>query len=172
MDEPLEKNFVEQMRDELRMQLSEFELAQKQERHNAKIVAGDGLKKWGELKDCLKNYVGEINEGLPDAMLSYSESSAGNELRLRHELSGRDIQIIFDPASAVISYQGNNGKGAFRPHVEVDALEYGWKNATPSGVAKPGRKFRMEDDEPPMTFSTSRMSEIIISCVVLEPVPE
>jgi hypothetical protein len=42
--EPLEKNFVEQMRDELQKQLSEFELAQEKEQHNAKIVADDGLK--------------------------------------------------------------------------------------------------------------------------------
>jgi hypothetical protein len=156
----------------LQKQLSEFELAQKKEQHNAKIVADDGLKKWVELKDCLKNDIEEINEGLPDALLSHSENASGNELSLRHELSGRSIQIIFEPASAVFSYEGNNGKGAFRPRVEGDALEYGWENTTPCGVAKPKRMIRLDDDEPPMTFSTNRMSEIIIRCVVLEPVPE
>jgi len=125
------------------------------------------MKKWLELKDRLKNYIEEINEGLPEAMLSYSENASGNDLSLTHELGVRNIQIIFNPASAVISYQGNNGKGAFRPRVEGNALEYGWENSTPCGVAKPGRKIRLDEDQPSMEFSTNRMSEIIIRCVVL-----
>jgi|ERR1700675_689609 len=172
MDEPLEKKFIEEMRDTLEKQLSEFELAKKKEQHDSKIVADEGATRWRELKDSLKSHVEEINDGLPEAMLSYSENASGNEFSLTHELNDRAIQITFDPASALISYQGKNGKGAFRPRVEGDALKYEWENTTPCGVPKPKRLFRVDNDEPPMTLSTKQMSEIIVRCVVLEPVPE
>ena len=170
MDEPLEKNFVQQMQDALQKQLSAFETAKKKEEHDVRIVASDGARRWRELKDSLKRLVEEINEGLPEGMLAYSENADGNEFTLRHELSERTMQITFDPASAVVSYQGNSGKGAFRPRVKEDALEYGWENTIPCGVAKPKRAFMLKDDEPPMAFSTKEMSEIIIRCVVVEPV--
>ena len=44
MDERLEKNFVEEMREELKKQLSEFEAAKKREEHDAKIVLGEGRR--------------------------------------------------------------------------------------------------------------------------------
>jgi ppGpp synthetase/RelA/SpoT-type nucleotidyltranferase len=102
MDEPLEKNFVQQMRDALQKQLSEFETAKKKAEHDAGIVANDGARRWRELKDSLKRLVEEINEGLPEGMLSYSENANGNEFSLKHELNDRTIQITFEPASAVV----------------------------------------------------------------------
>ena len=172
MDEPLKKSFVQQMQDALQKQLSEFEAAKKEQQHDAKIVADEGAKMWNELKASLKRHVEEINEELPEAMLSYSENASGNEFTLRHEVHDRTTRVIFDPASAVISYEGNGGSGAFRPRVEGDALEYGWENTIPCGVPKPKRAFRFEDAEPPMTISIKEMSEIIIHCIVVEPVPE
>lgn len=172
MDELKEKNFVQEMRDNLQKQLSSFELAKKKEQHDAKIVAEEGAKRWRELKDSVKLHIEEINEELPEAMLSHNENVSGEELTLRHELHDRTTQVTFDPTSAVISYEGNSGKGAFRPRVDENALEYEWENTTPCGVAKPKRAFRLKDDEPPMTFSTKEMSEIIIRCIVLEPVSE
>lgn len=170
MDEPLEKNFVQQMRDVLQKQLFECETRKKKEQHDARIVANDGARRWCELKDSLKRLVEEINDGLPEGMLAYIENANGNEFTLRHELSERTMQVTFDPASAVVSYQGNSGKGAFSPRVEEDALEYGWEDTIPCGVAKPKRAIRLKDDEPPMALSTKEMSEIIIRCVVVEPV--
>jgi len=72
----------------------------------------------------------------------------------------------------VISYQGKIGKGAFVPRVERDVLEYGWENTTRCDGTKILRKFRLEGDQPPLAFPTKRMSEIIIRCVVLEPISE
>jgi len=172
MDEPLEKNFVQQMRDVLKKHLSEFEAAKKKEEHDAGVVANDGARRWRELKDSLKRLVEEIDEELPEEMLSHSENDNGNEFTLRHELSERTMQVMFDPASAVVPYQGNSGKGAFRPRVQEDALEYGWENTIPCGVAKPKRAIAFEDDKPLMAFSTKEMSEIIIRCVVVEPVSD
>jgi hypothetical protein len=172
MDEPLEKSFVQEMRDVLQTQLSEFEIAKKKEQHDARIVADEGAKTLRELKDSLKHDVEKINDELPEPMLSYSENASGNEFTLRHELHDRTTQITFQPTSAAISYEGASGKGMFRPRVEGDALEYGWENTIPCGVPKPKRAFRFEDDEPPMRFSTKEMSEIIIRCIVVEPVPE
>ena len=172
MDEALEKKFIEEMRDTLQKQMSESETAKKKEEYNARVVANDGARRWRELKDSLKRLTEEINEGLPEGMLSYSENANGNEFTLRHELSERMMQVIFDPASATVSYQGNSGKGAFRPRVEEDALEYGWENTIPCGVAKPKRAIRLEDDESPMAISMKEMSEIIIRCVVVTPVSD
>jgi hypothetical protein len=172
MEEPIEKSFAQEMRDTLRKQLTEFELAKKKQQHDARVVADEGAKIWDELKGSLKQHVEEINEELPEAMLSYSENTSGNEFTLRHEVHDRTTSVIFDAASALISYEGNSGSGAFRPRVEGDALDYGWENTTPCGVPKPKRAFRLEDDEPPMTFSTKEMGEIIIRCIVVEPVPE
>ncbi len=93
MDEPLEKNFVQEMRDVLQRQLSEFEIAKKKEQHDARIVADEGAKTWRELKDSLKHHVEKINEELPEAMLSYSENASGDEFTLRHELHDRTTQI-------------------------------------------------------------------------------
>jgi hypothetical protein len=169
MDQPVEKSFVQEMREALQKQLSEFELAEKTKKNDATIIAADGARMWRELKDSLTSHVEEINEGLVEPLLSYSENASGNEFSLKHELNDRTVTIVFDPASAVISYQGKIGGGEFRPRVEGDALEYRWENSTPCDV-KPGRKFRrLEDDTPPMAFPTNRMCEIIIRCVVLEP---
>jgi len=55
--EQLGKNFVQQMRDALQKQLSEFETAKKKEEHDARIVANDGARRWRELKDSLKRLV-------------------------------------------------------------------------------------------------------------------
>ena len=52
----------------------------------------------------------EINDGLVESLLSYSENASGNEFSLKHELNDRTIQITFEPASAVISYQGKIGE--------------------------------------------------------------
>jgi hypothetical protein len=92
MDEPLEKSFVQQMQAALQKQLSAFEVAKKKEQHDARIVADEGAKRWRDLKDSLKRHVEEINDGLVESLLSYSENASGNELSLRHELSGRSIQ--------------------------------------------------------------------------------
>jgi len=172
MDETLEKSFVQEMRDALQTQLSEFELAKKKEEHDAKIVADEGARRWRELKDSLKSHVEEINDGLSESLLSYSENPSGTEFSLKHELNDRTVQITFEPASAVISYQGKIGKGAFVPRVERDVLEYGWENTTRCDGTKILRKFRLEGDQPPLAFPTKRMSEIIIRCVVLEPISE
>jgi hypothetical protein len=172
MDEPIEKSFIQQMRDSLQKQLSEFEAAQKKKQHEGRILADEGAKRWSELTDSLKRHVEEINDELREAMLSYSENASGDEFTLRHELHDRTTQITFQPTSAAISYEGASGKGMFRPRVEGDALEYGWENTTPCGVPKPTRAIRFEDDEPAMTFSTKEMSEIIVRCIVVEPVPE
>lgn len=169
MDEPLEKSFVQQMQDALQKQLSEFEAAKKKEQHDARIVADEGAKRWRDLKDSLKRHVEEINDGLVESLLSYSENTSGNEFNLKHELNDRTVQITFEPASALISYQGKIGKGAFHARVVGGALEYGWENITRCDGVKPLRKFRLEEDETPATFSTKEMSEIIIRCVVLEP---
>lgn len=91
----------------------------------------------GHLLRRRRSHIEEINDALRESLLSYRESASDNELSLRHELSGRNIQITFDPPPAAFSCEGNNGKGAFRPRVEGDALEYGWENTTPCGVAKP-----------------------------------
>jgi hypothetical protein len=170
MDEPLEKNFVQEMRDALQKQLSEFE----KEKRDARIVADDGARRWREMKDSLRRLVEEINDGFPEGMLSFPvpQTANDNEFILMHELNKRTMQVTFDPVSAVISYQGDSGKGAFRPRVEGDALEYGWENTTPStpwGVARPRRAIAWEDDKPPRTFSTKEMSEIIVRCIVVEP---
>jgi hypothetical protein len=154
MDEPLEKSFVQQMQDALQKQLSEFEAAKKKEQHDARIVADEGARTWPDLKESLKRHAEQINDGLVESLLSYSENASGNEFSLKHELNDRTIRIIFEPASAVISYQGKIGKGVFRPHVEGDALEYGWENTTPCDSVKPLRKVRTEEDETPATFST------------------
>jgi hypothetical protein len=172
MDEPLEKNFVQQMRDILQKQLSEFEAANEKKRHDARIVADDGLRRWRELKDSLRCPVGEINDGLPEGMVSYRQTANDNEFMLMHELSKRTMQVTFDPASAIISYQGDSGKGTFLPRIAENALEYEWENTTPCGVARPGRAIRLESDEPPRTFSTKEMSEIIVHCAVVEPFRE
>ncbi len=169
MDEPLEKNFIQEMRDVLRKQLSDAELTEKKQQHDVKIVADEGARRWHELKDSLKSHVEEINEGLVEPLLSYSDNASGNEFSLRNELNDRSIQIAFEPASAVISFKGNKGKGAFLPHVVEDALEYGWEDTSPCDAAKPLRRFRSADDERP-TVTTKWMSEILIRCVVLEPV--
>jgi hypothetical protein len=171
MGEP-PKQFVQQMRDTLQKQSSEFETAKKKEEHDARIVKNHGARRWRELKDSLRRLVEEINDGLPEGMLSYPVNANDNEFTLMHELSGRTIQVTFDPVSAVVSYQGNSGKGAFRPRLQEDALEYEWENTTPCGVAKPKRAIRLEDDGPARVFTTSEMSEIIIHCSVVEPVRE
>ena len=172
MDEPLEVNFVQQMRDALKKQLSEFEEAKKKEEHDARIVANDGARRWFELKGSLKRLVENIDEDLPEGMLSHSENENGNELTLRHELTERTMQVTFDQASAIVSYQGNSGRGAFRPRVKEGALEYGWENTVPCGVAKPKRAISLDDNEPPIAFSTKQISEIIIRCAVVEPVSD
>jgi hypothetical protein len=98
MDEPIEKSFVQQMRDSLQRQLSEFEAAQKKKQHDGKILADEGAKTWSKLTDSLKRHVEEINDGLSEAMLSYSENASGNEFTLRHELNDCTVQITFEPA--------------------------------------------------------------------------
>lgn len=162
----MEKNFVEEMRELLKKQLSEFELAKKRQQHDAKIVSEEGRKKWLELKDRLKRDIEVINDGLPEPLLSYSEN-ADNELSLKHELSDRDsdMRVAFDPASVVITYEGNKGKGEFRPRVHGEALEYMWDETTPCDGARRTRKISFDSDEPPVP--TGRMSEIVLRCVVM-----
>jgi len=172
MDEQIEKSFVQQMRDSLQKQLSEFEAAEKKKQHDGKILADEGAKNWSKLTDSLKKHVEEINDGLSEAMLSYSENASGNEFTLRHELNDRTVQITFEPASALISYQGKVGKGAFHARVEGDALEYGWEDIARCDGVKPLRAFRLGEDETPASFSTEEMIEIIIRCVVLAPLSE
>lgn len=167
MDERLEKNFIKEMCEELKRQLSDFELAKKKEEHNAKIVSDDGRRRWFGLRDCLKNYIEVINDSLSEPLLSYSDNESGNELSLRHELTDCDVQVTFDPASSVISYEGNKSKGKFRPRVHGDALVYEWDETTPSpGAARRIRNISF-DDELPKPVPTERMSEIILRCVVM-----
>jgi hypothetical protein len=172
MDEPPEKNFVQRMRDVLQKQLSEFEAGEEKKQHDARIVADDGARRWRELKDSLRVFVGEINDELPEGMLSYPQTANDNEFVLMHELSRRTMQVTFDPASAVISYQGECGKGTFLPRIGENALAYEWEITTPCGVARPGRAIRLESDKPSRTFSTKEMSEIIVHCAVVEPFRE
>ena len=49
-------------------------------------------------------------------------------------------------------------------------MEYGWENTIPCGVTKPNRAIMLKDNEPPTAYSTKKMSEIIIRCVVAKPV--
>jgi hypothetical protein len=95
MAEPLDKNFVEEMREKLSEQLFVFDLAKKKKEHDARIVSDEGRKKWHELKKCVKTYIEEINIGLAAELLSYSENAGPDALGLKHELSGCDIQIAF-----------------------------------------------------------------------------
>jgi len=169
MDEPQKKTLVQEMREVLEKQLVEFGLAKKKEEHDAKIVADEGAKRWSELKDSLKHHVEDINDGLQDGLLSYSDDASGNELTLRHELRERNAQVAFDPASAVISYQGGKGKGEFRPRIQGDTLQYGWNEITRCHGIEPARMFQLEEDESPEPFSTERMTEIILRCVVVDP---
>ncbi len=148
MAEPPDKSFVQEMRDTLQKQWSEFELAKQKQQHDARIVADEGAKRWCELKDSLKRLVEEVNDTLSEATLSYSENADGSEFTLRHELHDRTTRVTFDPTSALISYDGNSGKGSFPPRVEGDALKYVWENTTPCGVARPKRKITLDEDEP------------------------
>jgi hypothetical protein len=172
MDESVEKSFVREMQDALQKQLSELEQATKQEQHEARIMANEGAKRWGELKHSVESHVKEINAAFVRQLLSYSKDARGNEFILKHELNGRITRVIFEPASAVISYKGEVGEGTFVPRVEGDALEYGWNSTMPCDGIRPSRaiKLRFEDGEPPMVFLTKQMSEIIIRCVVVEPI--
>ena len=169
MDDPSKKSFVEEMQEVLKRQLAEFELAKKKEEHDSQILAGEGAKRWKEVKDSLKHHVEKINDGLQDGLLSHSESGSGNELTLRHELRERNTQVTFDPTSAVISYQGGEGKGEFRPRIQGNALQYAWNEIARCDGIKPSRKIRLKEDETPEPFSTDRMSEIILRCVVVDP---
>ena len=175
MDEPTKKNFVRQMRDALQKQLSEFETRKKKEQ----LVADNGARRWRELKDSLRRLVEEITDGFSEGLLTCPVSANDDEFTLMHELSGRTMQVTFDPASGVITYQGNSGKGEFRPRVEGDTLEYGWEywweTTTLPLFTSTKRAIALEDDKPPkppMAYSTERMSEIIIQCIVEEPVRE
>jgi|GEM_PF-3414207 hypothetical protein len=179
MDEPLEKNFAQRMRDVLQKQLSEFEAA----KEKARIVSNGGARRWRELKDSLMRLVGEINDGLDEGILTYPQNTNDNEFTLMHELRQQTMQVTFDPASAVISYQGNGSSGKFGPRVKKNALEYGWENTSPSELASalrnPRRAIRFENDEPKLegddpqkAFSTKQMSEILIHCIVVGPVRE
>jgi hypothetical protein len=174
MDESVEKSFVKQMQDALQEQLSELEQATKQVQHDARIIANEGAKKWDELKDSVESQVKEINSALVRPLLSYSKEARGNEFILKNELSRRITRVIFEPASAAISYKGEVGEGRFVPRVEGDALEYGWNNSMPCDGIRPSRAIRvtLEDGEPPIVFLTKEMSEIIIRCVVVVPIPE
>src|ERR1017187_6629217 len=168
MDKRLDENLVQQMSAVLHKQVSEFEAEQKTKKRNAEIVAGEGSKKWIELKNLLKSYVEKINESFSDPLLSFSDNVGGNELSLRHELRDRDVQVAFDAASAVISYQGGKGKGEFRPRIQGDSLEYGWDEIARCYGIEPSRMIRFEEDADPMPFPTERMSEIILRCLVLD----
>lgn len=101
--------------------------------------------------------------------MSYSDGASGNELTLTHELRERNAQVAFDPAAAVISYQGGKGKGEFRPRIQGDTLQYGWNEIDRCDGIKPARMIRFEEDESPEPFSTERMTEIILLCVVVDP---
>ena len=166
MDAPSKKSFVQEMREVLEKQLVDFELAKKKEAHDTKIVTTEGAKTWSELRDSLTHQVEDINDGLRDGLLSYSDGGSGNELTLRHELRERNTQVVFDPASAVISYQGGVGKGEFRPRIQGDALQYGWNEIARCDGTKPMRMIRLEENESPEPFSTERMTEIILRCVI------
>jgi hypothetical protein len=169
MDDPSQKRFVQEMRVVLEKQLMEFELAKKRKRHDAKIIADEGAKTWSELKDSLKHHVEDINDGFQDGLLSYSDSANGNEFTLRHELRDRNMQVAFDSASALISYQGGEGKGEFIPRIQGDALQYGWNEIARCDGTKRSRMFQFDEDENPEPFSTRRMTEIILRCVVVDP---
>jgi hypothetical protein len=122
MVEPFDKEFIEEMCGKLSEQLSRFELAKKRKEHDARIVADEGWKKWLELNECVNKHIEGINDRLSGELLFYIPGASPNELNIRHELIGRDMQIAFDPASAVISYKGETVKGEFRPRVRGDAL--------------------------------------------------
>lgn len=171
MTESLDENFVQEMRSKLGKQVFEFELAKKRERHDAKIVSDEGRKKWLELQECVKSYIAEINEGFNEEVLSYSDKASPNEIGLRHEISGYDIRIAFDPASAAISYEGANDKGEFRPRVLGEVLEYRWDVNIPEqrrirAIEFAGNENTVVEDRLPAPFPTKRMSEIILRRVV------
>jgi hypothetical protein len=109
MEDPLDKSFIEQMRNALQKQMSNFDEMKKKEQQDAKIVADEGTKTWLQVKDCVRKYIEAIKDELSDPMLSHSEDASGNQFTLRNELNGRDVQITFNPASAAIAYEGNPG---------------------------------------------------------------
>ena len=167
MVEPLDEKFVEEMREKLSEQWSEFERVRKKEEHDARIVSDEGRKKWLELKECVKRYIEAINDGLE--LLSYSENVSPNELLLEHELSKYKIQIAFDPGSAVISYTGDQHKGEFRPRVRGDVLEY--KHGDLKSDQRQIRKITFadepsvnEDEAPAELFPADKMGTIILGC--------
>lgn len=167
MDDGLEKNFVEEMRDRLKKQMSEFELAQKQKQHRAKILLEEGRRRWLELTESLKTNIEAINDGLPEPLLSYSNHASMNEMGLRHELSENEMRICFDPTSATISYEDSKRKGTFQPQVYKDGLAYDWHETVFNERARSKRLIRLEDDDrPPKSMPTDEMSEIILRCVV------
>jgi len=153
-------NFLEEMRAVLKKQLAEFETKQLK----AKVLSDEGRKKWLELINCLEKWVHKINDGLPEGVsLSYPLNN--NELTLRHELSGHEMKVTFDPASGSISYDSNRGKGKFHPSVQGNGLAYEWDETTPCDGAKVRS---ISFDERPVPYSISQMSEIILRCIVLD----
>jgi len=174
VEEQQEQTFVEQMRAVLKKQLADFEVAQKAKEHRARMVSVEGPKKWRELKDCLETCIGEINEGLDDdGLLSLAKTANDNEIRLIHELSRRDILIVFDPSSASISYKSDRGKGQFLPYLDGDSLEYEWKQMSDYSGFDPykreGRAIALGDCDyrsQPKLRLTWEMSEIIVRCAV------
>jgi hypothetical protein len=168
MEDP-KKTFVQEMREVLEKQRIEFEKAKEKEEHDAKIVVSEGAKRWVELKDSLKRNIDGINDGRQDWLLSYSDGASGNELILRHGLRRRNALVAFDFTSAVISYAGGKGRGEFSPRIQRDTLQYGWNEVARCDGIQPERAIRFEEDESPEPFSTERMSEIILRCVVVDP---
>jgi hypothetical protein len=174
MAKPLDKDFVVKIRAKLNEQLSAFELAKKKKEHDARIVSEEGRKKWHELKQCVKSYIEEINDGLREPLLSYSDNASPNALGLKNELSDCDIQIAFDPAAAAISYQSKKAKGEFRPRVRGDVLDYEWDETMPLSTPRPRRKISLDEDgeapasedKAPVLFPAGRMSQIILRHVV------
>ena len=166
MNESSEKDFVQEIREVLRNQLSDFEQTKKRSQREAQVVMGEGAKKWSELKAFLKSQVEEINEAFSDPLLSYSDGGDGNEFTLRHELEDRTVRVAFAPASAHISLQSNSMKGEFRPRVVGDVLDYGWEIISPSYPRSSLRTPRGQHEKPRMAIPMKQMSEIVIRCLV------
>jgi hypothetical protein len=148
----VDEDFVQKMREVIAAQKSRAEAERDAKLHSAQVIDEEGQRTWDSLRSATRAYTNKIGT------LDYVPAS-DREFTLHYE--NNVLRVGFEEQRAIITYDGLNQSGSFRPKVSGDELAY--YSASPS-AADNGNEPALEEAATPLTVH--KMAEQLIAILI------
>lgn len=123
-----DKDFVNEMRDNLKQQQNSNELTARNTLHNADVISREGKKNWKLLLDWFNQAIPEIDNGLE------VHGDKDYSFVISNSVKPSGVSVSFEPGTGNIEYQGT-AAGIFRAQVLGNGLRYVLQQTSPSKQA-------------------------------------